>query len=247
MSGHSHFATIKRQKETKDAAKGKVFSRHAKAIAIAIKAGGNANPEMNARLRFAIDQAKADNMPKTNIDRILERASEAGNIEEITYEGFGPGGAMIIVETATDNRNRTAQEMKNLFEKSGGNIGGPGSVSFNFDAQGLIVVKKESNPEEEMLKLIDTGAEDIVEVEDAFEVYTSLESLSEVKNGVEKIDLKVLSFELTQRPKTYQVIDDANTARKVITFLDAIENYDDVQKVYSNIDIPENILNQINN
>src|SRR6476660_6432911 len=115
MSGHSHFATIKRQKETKDAARGKVFSRHAKAIAIAIKAGGCVNPEMNSRLRFAIDQAKADNMPKSNIDRVLARAEEGGNIEEITYEGYGPGGTMVIVETATDSRNRTAQEMKNLF------------------------------------------------------------------------------------------------------------------------------------
>jgi YebC/PmpR family DNA-binding regulatory protein len=242
MSGHSHFATIKRQKEAKDSAKGKVFSRHAKSIAIAIKAGGNANPDMNARLRFAIDQAKADNMPKTNIDRILARAEDAGSIDEITYEGYGPSGIMVLVETATDNRNRTAQEMKSIFDKNGGNMGGPGSVSFNFEPRGLIVVTKGENAEEQMLQLIDIGAEDIVETDDAFEVYVTQDTIGTMRKALEDAQFPIVSFELMQRPKTYQVVDDPASAKKVLTFLDSLENYDDVQKVHSNVDIPEDIL-----
>jgi YebC/PmpR family DNA-binding regulatory protein len=247
MSGHSHFATIKRQKESKDAAKGKIFSRHAKALAIAIKAGGSPNPDMNSRLRFAIDQAKADNMPKSNIDRVLARAEEAGNIDEIMYEGFGPAGTMVLVETATDNRNRTAQEMKSLFEKNGGNMGGPGSVSFNFDPHGLIVITKEGNPEEQMLALIDAGAEDIVEADDSLEVYMTPDKLGEMKKALESANFKISSFELTHRPKNYQVIDDVATAEKVLAFLDNLENHEDVQRVHANVDIPEEILKQVSN
>lgn len=245
MSGHSHFATIKRQKEAKDSAKGKVFSRHAKAIAIAIKSGGSPNPDMNSRLRFAIDQAKADNMPKSNIDRILARAEEAGNIDEINYEGYGPAGTMVIVEAATDNRNRTAQEMKNIFEKSGGNIGGPGSVSFNFEPHGLIIIKKAENVEEQMLTLIDAGASDISEADDALEVYTAPDQLGLLRKTIEDRGFPVITFELTKRPKNYQVIEDANSAKKVLTFLDNLENHDDVQKVHTNADIPESVLQQI--
>lgn len=246
MSGHSHFATIRRTKETKDAARGKIFSRHAKAIAIAIKLGGNADPDMNSRLHFAIDQAKADNMPKSNIDRILEKASEAGNLDEITYEGFGPGGTMVLVETATDNRNRTAQEMKGLFDKNGGNMAGVGAVSFNFDLKGLLSIEKKGNVDEQELTLIDLGADDIVVTDDAFEVYTIADKLIEIKKKVEEAGFSVTSFALVQRPKTYQEVADLETAQKVIHFLDVIENYEDVQKVYSNVDIPEEILEKLN-
>jgi YebC/PmpR family DNA-binding regulatory protein len=247
MSGHSHFATIKRQKEAKDSAKGKIFSRHGKAIAIAIKAGGSPNPEMNARLRFAIDQAKADNMPKQNIDRILARAEEAGNIDEIMYEGFGPGGTMVLVEAATDNRNRTAQELKNVFDKSGGNMGGPGSVSFNFDPQGLIVLQKEANVEEQMLRAIDLGADDIEETDDSLEMYMTPDKLGEMRKVLEENNFVITRFELTRRPKTYQVIEDAHIAQKVLNFLDNLESHDDVQKVHTNVEIPEHVMSQIGN
>lgn len=247
MSGHSHFATIKRQKESKDAAKGKVFSKHAKAIAIAIKAGGNADPNMNSRLRFAIDQAKSDNMPKTNIDRILSRASEAGDYDEVTYEGFGPGGIMVLVETATDNRNRTAQELKSLFDKAGGNMGGPGSVSFNFDPKGLLVINKEGSLEDQMLRLIDAGADDIVEEADALEVYVTPDKLGEMKKSLEEAGFVIKQFELVQQPKNVQSIEDAGVAQKVITFLENLENHDDVQKVFANFDIPDAIMSQVSN
>lgn len=247
MSGHSHFATIKRQKESKDSAKGRVFSRHAKAIAIAIKAGGSADPNMNSRLRFAIDQAKADNMPKINIDRILSRAMEAGNIDEVMYEGYGPGGIMVLVEVATDNRNRTAQELKGLFDRSGGSMGGPGSVSFNFDQKGLLVIPKEGDMEDQMLRLIDAGADDIIESQDTLEVYVTPDKLGDMKKSLEEAGFVITAFELVQQPRTEQSIEDVTTAQKVLNFLDALENYEDVQKVFVNVDIPEEIMIQLNN
>jgi YebC/PmpR family DNA-binding regulatory protein len=246
MSGHSHFATIRRTKEVKDAARGKIFTRHAKAIMIAIKSGGNADPDMNSRLRFAVDQAKADNMPKSNIDRILEKAGEAGNLDEIMYEGFGPGGIMVLVETATDNRNRTAQGMKNVFEKNGGNMAGVGAVSFNFDSKGLLVVEKKGDIDEQELTLIDLGVDDINVTDEGVEVFTAPDKLTEIKKYVEEAGFVVSSFSLIQKPKTYQEVTDTETAEKVLKFLDAVEGYEDVQKVYTNVDIPEDILKQIN-
>ena len=168
MSGHSHFATIKRQKEAKDQAKGKIFSRHAKAIALAIKAGGSADPELNSKLRFAIEQAKADNMPKANIERILQRSQEMGDLEEISYEGYGPFGVGVIVDVVTSNRNRTSQEIKNLFERGGGSLAGPGSVSYNFEQKSVFVVNKGQDPDSQMFSLIDIGVEDIEDVGEAF-------------------------------------------------------------------------------
>ncbi len=247
MSGHSHFSTIRRTKEGKDAARGKIFSRHSKAIIIAVKAGGNADPDMNSRLRFAIDQAKADNMPKVNIDRLLSRASESGNIDEVVYEGFGPSGIMVIVEAATDNRNRTAQEMKSLFDKNGGNMGSPGSVSFNFDPKGLLVIQKDKDSEAQMLRLIDAGAEDIVEEEDALEVFVAPDKLGEMHKALETAGFTITRFELTRTPKTTQSIDDPQTVQKVLDFLDNFENHDDVQKVYANVEIPDEVLNKIGN
>ncbi len=153
MSGHSHYATIKRQKGMKDAAKGKVFSKMGRAITIAVKSGGGiSDPNANYKLRMAVDAARAVNMPKENIERAISKAAgHSQSLDEIIYEGFGPGGVGIIVEAATDNRNRTAQEIKNIFERGGGNLGGPGSVAFNFDPKGLIVVKKGEASEPQML------------------------------------------------------------------------------------------------
>lgn len=247
MSGHSHFSTIRRTKEGKDAARGKVFSRHSKAILIAVKEGGNADPDMNSRLRFAIDQAKNDNMPKANIDRLLSRASESGNIDEVVYEGFGPGGMMVIIEAATDNRNRTVQEMKNLFDKNGGNMGSPGSVSFNFDPKGLLVIQKEADSETQILGLIDAGAEDIVEEEDVLEVYAPPDKLGEMHKSLLGAGFIITRFELTRRPKMTEVLDDPQVAQKALSFLDNFENHEDVQKVFANIEIPDEVLSKLNN
>ena len=154
MSGHSHYATIKRKKDSTDAVKGMIFSKHSKAIQVAIKTGGSPDPDTNAKLRFTIDQAKSDNMPKANIDRILAKASEAGNLDEVTYEGYGANGIAVIVNTATDNRNRTSQEIKNIFERGGGSLAGPGAVSFNFESKGLIVLEKKSDVDEQCWYLL---------------------------------------------------------------------------------------------
>jgi len=245
MSGHSHYATIKRQKAVNDAAKGRVFSRHSKAIAIAIKEGGSADPEMNSRLRFAIDQAKADNMPKANIDRILQRAAESGNIYEAVYEGYGPEGISIIVEVATNNKNRTAQEIKNLFEKGGGNLGGPGSVSFNFEKKGLIQIKKQPDYETQMLSLIDLGVEDVDEDDDIIEAYTDPTKLAEVKEKINEAGHQVTSFSLIMKPKVLSPMTLLDKARKALNLLNTLEEHDDVLNVFTNLDIPQEIMTQL--
>ncbi len=235
MSGHSHFATIKRQKGLKDAAKGNIFGKLSKAISIAIKAGGSTNPDMNFKLRVAIDKAREQNMPKENIDRILKSAEEKmDSIEEITYEGFGPSGISVVVETATDNKNRTAQEIKSLFEKGGGAMGGPNSVLHNFENKGFLLIEKTEDPETQTLSIIDLGVEDIEEREDGLEVYTAPEHLKEVMDKVVSAGFKVLKMELTLVPKTYIEIADGEKVEKITMFLESFESHDDVQKIYYN-------------
>ena len=245
MSGHSHYSTIKRQKESKDAAKGKIFSKMARAIAIAIKSGGGADPTQNYKLRMAIEQAKAANVPKANIDRILSRSQEVGNYDEVTYEGYGPGGIAVIVDTATDNRNRTSQEIKNIFERSGGSLAGPGAVSYNFEPKVLMLVQKEADVDAQMLKLIDLGVEDIEESQDGLEVYVSTKDAGNIKEKLEKGGFKISSFETIRKPKSLLSIMDESKAKKTIAFLESLEDLDDVQNVYSNLDIPEDIAKRI--
>jgi len=247
MSGHSHFATIKRQKAANDAIKGKVFSKHSKSIAIAIKEGGSADPEMNSRLRFVIEQAKADNMPKSNIDRVLQRASEVGNIEEITYEGFGPEGVGIIVRVATDNKNRTSQEIKGIFDRGGGNLAGPGAVSFNFEPKGLIVVKKGPDKDTQILSLIDMGVEDIEEGAGAIEAYVDPNNLSLVKDQVASKGFETQSFSLVLKPRNYVVVQNPQKVKKIMDLVDLFEEHNDVQDVYTNLDIPDETVQQLGN
>lgn len=233
MSGHSHYATIKRQKAATDAVKGNVFSRHAKNILVAAKGGGD--PDLNFKLRVAIDKARADNMPKENIERAIAKAtSEGGNLEEVIYEGFGPAGVSVIIEAATDNKNRTAQEIKNLFDKSGGRLAGPGAVSYNFESKGFLLVKKTEDAEAQMLALIDAGAEDLTEVEDGIEVYTHPESLSALRKKLLDAGFTITETEIQMKPKTTMEITDPSQEEKIIKFLDTLEENDDVQKVYSN-------------
>lgn len=216
MSGHSHFATIKRQKGLKDAAKGNVFGKLSKNISIAIKSGGGVNPDMNFKLRIAIDKAKEFNMPKDNIDRILKTSiSKMENIEEITYEGFGPYGVGVLVEVVTDNKNRSAQEFKNIFEKAGGNIAGPGAVSYNFDHKGYLLVKMEDSDEE-------------------LEIFVNPEDLNIEKKKAEEAGFSVIRAELTMIPKNYLILDNPDHIEKVTNLLESLEDHDDVQKVYSN-------------
>ena len=240
MSGHSHYATIHRQKELKDAQRGKIFSKLAKEIVIAVKTGGGGDPTSNYKLRVVMDKARAANMPKDNIERAISSGtSSAANLEEATYEGFGPSGIAVLVETATDNRNRTGQEIKNTFERAGGRLGGPGSVSFNFENKGLIAVAKSADTEAQMLSLIDMGVEDMEETDEAIEIYVAPEALMEIKKKIEEAGLTVASAELYMRPKSYQTVTDPGAAKTALAFWDNLSDLEDVQKVFTNLDVPD--------
>ena len=246
MSGHSHYATIKRQKSANDAVKGKVFSKYARAIQIAVKTGGSPDPNSKYKLRMTIEAARGENMPKENIERAISRAAgDSANIEEVTYEGFGPVGVSVIVEVATDNRNRTAQEMKNFFEKGGGSLAGPGAVSYNFDQKGIILTQKGENPEKTMLTLIDAGAEDVEEVDDGFEVYVTPTQTAAVKEKLESMGIKVTSAKLIMKPKNMQTVSTKEDANKVLNWLEKLEEHEDVQKVFVNLDIPQELVAEL--
>ena len=234
MSGHSKWSTIKRQKETKDIAKSKVFSLLSRAISIAVKSGGGPDPNSNYKLRIAIDTARSANMPKDNIERAISKASSSADLYEITYEGFGPNGISVMVETATDNKNRTSQEIKNLLERGGGSLGGPGSVSFNFEHKGFIQIQKDvALVEAQMLKLIDLGVENIDDNPSTLDVYVSPSELSTKKELLEKNNFIILKTELIQ--KAINLINLPKESReKIDKFIDAIYDHDDVQAVYTN-------------
>ncbi len=233
MSGHSHFATIKRQKELKDKSKGKIFSKLGRAISMAVKEGGGPDPDSNFKLRIAIETARGANMPKDNIARAIANASKEGDLEEIVYEGFGPSGVGFLVVAATDNRNRTGQEMKNIFDKSGGSLGGPGSVSFNFKPQGALFVKSEGNIDDLMLKIIDLGVEDLEAEEDGIGVYTDPAKLFETKKVLEDNGFIVEAAHLIRRPINFVPVDKL-TEEKIIKLMDGLEDSEDVQEVFSN-------------
>jgi YebC/PmpR family DNA-binding regulatory protein len=244
MSGHSHYATIKRQKATNDAAKGNLFSKMARAIMIAAKNGPD--PDMNFRLRFEIDKAREASMPKENIERAIAKATtEAANLAEITYEGFGPGGFGVMVEVMSDNKNRTAQEIKSVFERGGGTLAGPNAVAFNFESKGFMLIKKSADPDSQMLALIDAGVEDIEDSGDGFEVYVAPEKLSEMHKKLVGGGFEVAETELQMKPKNFQTITDPAGAAKALKFLDDVEALEDVQKVFSNLDIPDEVMAKI--
>jgi YebC/PmpR family DNA-binding regulatory protein len=244
MSGHSHYATIKRQKATNDAAKGNLFSKMARAIMIAAKSG--ADPDMNFRLRFEMDRARAASMPKENIERAIAKATtEASNLQEITYEGFGPGGFGVMVEVMSDNKNRTSQEIGNIFTRGGGNLAGPNAVAFNFESKGFMLVKKNPDPDTQMLQLIDAGVDDINDSGEFFEVYTSPALLGQLNKKLIDMGFTVTEAELQMKPINFQTISDPSVAAKAIKFIEEMEDLDDVQKVFSNLDIPDNIMSQL--
>lgn len=246
MSGHSHFSTIKRAKEAKDAQKGKSFSKHARAISIAVKAGGGGDPASNYKLRMAIEAARADNTPKENIERAITKASsEAENLEEYVYEGFGPYGVSVIVEAATDNKNRTAQEIKNLFERGGGNMGGPGSVSYNFESKGMIKIQKSADSETQLLDLIDLGVDDYEEAGNELILYTTFEKTGELRDNIVGKNYTVVSAQPIKKPKMLLEITELEKAKKIFTFIEKMEEHDDVQNVYTNLDVSDEIISQL--
>jgi len=237
MSGHSKWSTIKRKKEVTDNARGKVFSKLSKAISVAVKTGGGESVGTNYKLKMAIEAAKSANMPKANIERAISKGTNSGDMTEVVYEGYGPENISVIVEAATDNRNRTAQELKGFFDKGGGTLGGPGSVAFNFEQKGLIVVNKQ-NSDSQILALIDMGVDDIEDTGD-LEVLVAPDKLHQIKTKIEEAGFKVLDASLIQDPKTYVQVQ-ADKSEKVLKFLQNLNDHDDVQKVFANVDFQEN-------
>lgn len=242
MSGHSKFANIKHKKEKNDAAKGKIFTKIGRELAVAVKEGGGPDPANNSRLRDVIAKAKSNNMPNDTIERNIKKAAGEGsgdNYERITYEGYGPNGTAIIVETLTDNRNRTATNVKNAFTKGKGNVGTPGCVSFMFDRKGQIVIDKEEyegDADELMMIALDAGAEDFVEEEDSFEVLTDPEEFSNVRQTLEDAGIPMAAAEVTMIPQTYVELTDDKDIASIQKTLDMLDDDDDVQDVYHNWD-----------
>lgn len=244
MSGHSKFANIKHKKEKNDAAKGKMFTIIGKEIAVAVKEGGP-DPANNSKLAAVIVKAKANNMPNDTIERGIKRAAgDAGsvNYETITYEGYGPSGIAIIVDTLTDNKNRTAANVRNAFTKGGGNVGTPGCVSFMFDRKGQIVIDKEeyeTDFDELMMIALDAGAEDITEDDDSYEITTDTASLEAVRKALEAEKIPMVSAEETMIPQNYVTLSDEEDIKRINRILDMLDEDDDVQNVYHNWDAPD--------
>ena len=241
MSGHNKFSNIKHKKEKNDAAKGKIFTVIGREIAVAVKEGG-ADPANNSKLRDVIAKAKANNMPNDTIDRGIKKAAgdlNSVNYENLTYEGYGPSGVAIIVDTLTDNKNRTAANVRSAFTKGGGNVGAQGSVSFMFDRKGQIVIDKEEcdmDADELMMAALDAGAEDFSEEEDSFEIITDPDDFSAVRETLEKAGLPMVEADIPMIPQNWVELTDEEAIKKMQRILDLLDEDDDVQAVYHNWD-----------
>ena len=240
MSGHSKWSTIKRQKGLKDAARGAVFTKLGNAIAIAARAG--TDPDTNFALRMAIDKAKASNMPAANIQRSIDRVKDkdSAQLQELLYEGYGPGGVAILVECATDNINRTYPDVKLAFSKHGGNIAEKGAVAFQFDHKGMIHVQ--ATGDEVLLQAIEAGAEDVQEEAGESIIYTAPTDLAKVRDALNAAGLSVTEAELTYVPNTTIEVTDASTAGKIMRLMDALDNVEEVSNTHVNFDIAEDLL-----
>lgn len=245
MSGHSKWANIKRRKGKVDAVRGKVTTKISREITIAVRMGG-ADPTGNMRLKLALQKAKENNIPKDNIQRAIQKgqgAMEGGNYEEIFYEGYGPGGVAVMLEIMTDNRNRTAADIRHLFTKYGGNLGETGCVNWMFDKKGLFLVDKAPNVNEEelMLLAVDAGAEDFKAEDDQYEITTAPDDWENVREALEKAKVAVATAQITMVPQTTVELT-GDDAVKMLKLMDALEDHEDVQEVYTNVDIDEDLL-----
>lgn len=244
MSGHSHWSTIQRKKQAEDTKRGRLFSRLSREISIAARSGSD--PASNFKLRLAVERAKAANMPKNKIENAIRKGSgkgKGGSLEEVVYEGFGPGRVGIIVTALTNNRQRTVAEIKKIFEKKGGALAGPGAVAYQFKLMGLIAVEKDQDSDEAILKIMDLGIEDVEEAEDAIEVYTLPKELEKTKKNLESAGFKVKSFGLIRKPSVTIPIKDKKTADQILELMAALEEHDEVQETAANFDIKPALLN----
>ena len=240
MSGHNKWSTIKQKKGKNDAARAKVFTKIGRELIVAIRDGGSADPNVNSKLRDCIAKAKAANVPNDNIERIIKKAAssnEGDNYESVTYEGYGPSGIAVIVEALTDNRNRTAGEVRHYFDKFGGNMGTPGCVSFMFSKKGVLVVEREDFDKDEdtvMEEALEAGASDFEADEDIFTIYTEPEDFSAIRDDLAAKGYEFVSAEVEEVPSTYTKIEDEETQAKMQKMLDMFEENDDIQNVWHN-------------
>lgn len=247
MSGHSKWSTIKHKKAKVDAQKGVTFARFSREITVAAKLGGT-DPASNFRLRTAIDKAKESGLPNDNIKRAIEKASGAGasdNIEELSYEGYAAGGVAVFVEAMTDNRNRTAGDIRSYFKKFQGNLGESGCVAWMFKPRGEIEISKDNDFDEIFEVVINLGAEDFTEEENCYKVITSTEDLQSISEGLEKAGYKYNLAQITRVPENTIEITDESTAKNIFRLLDALESHDDVQNVYSNFDMADELIEKV--
>jgi len=248
MSGHSKWSTIKRKKGAIDAKRGKVFSKLIKEITVAARQGGG-DPDGNPRLRSAIATAKTENMPKDNISRAIAKGSGGADgdaYEEILYEGYGPGGVAVLVECMTDNRNRTVADIRHFFAKSNGNLGENGCVAWMFEKKGQIVVDKATISEEDLMdKALESGAEDVVEEENEFQVLSSVDEFNDVRDGLEEQGVQYLEASVSMIPKNTIEVTEEKVAASLLKLLENLEDHDDVQKVHANFDIEESLMENL--
>ncbi len=247
MSGHSKWSTIKHKKGAADAKRGKVFTRIIKEMTVAARLGGG-DAEANPRLRAAVAEAKANNMPKDNIDRAIKRGTgelEGVAIEELMYEGYGPGGVAVMVEVMTDNTNRTTPEIRHMFEKAGGNLGTPGSVRFQFEKKGAFAIEKSVVSEDKLMEIVlEAGADDLqTDNAEVFEVYTSPENFEAVRQALENNKIATVEAKLGMIPSNYVSLDEAK-AKQVLKLIDLLDEHEDVQNVWTNFDIPAEMMEE---
>lgn len=248
MSGHSKWASIKHKKAATDAKRGKLFTKVIKEITVAARDGGG-DPEANPRLRLAVAKAKEANMPKDNIEKAIKKGTgelPGVQYESLNYEGYGPGGVAILVDVLTDNKNRAAAEVRSIFSKKGGNMAGAGSVAWQFNQQGLIIVSQEKAEEEKLMDIVlESGGDDIKPQDAGYEIKTGIKEFEDVKKAIEAAGIEPDSAEITMIPSSTVRINDKETAAQILNLINALEDHDDVQNVYANFDIPDDILAQL--
>ncbi|MCG3138707.1 MAG: putative transcriptional regulatory protein [Phycisphaerae bacterium] len=249
MAGHSHFANIQHKKAKLDAKRGKVWTKVARMIIQAARAGGG-DVDGNASLRLAVEKAKDANMPRDTIERAIKKGTgelEGESLEEMIYEGYGPNGVAIMCKILTDNRNRTAPEVKKIFERAGGSLAGPNSVAWMFNQKGLFIIPAVNTTEENLMNIaLEAGADDVQNMGNSFEVTCAPDALQNLKNSLQAAGIKFESADLSMVPQNYVVLNDADTAQKVIRLVEALDDHDDVQNVSANFDIPDDIMAKIN-
>ncbi len=246
MAGHSKWASIKHKKAATDAKRGKLFTKLARAITVAAREGGG-DPAGNHTLAAAVEKAKGYSMPKDNIQRAIDRGTgegDAGTIERVVYEGYGPGGTAVLVEALTDNRNRTGSEIRHAFDRHGGSLGEPGSVAWQFEKKGVVLVDSGRYGEDDLMPAIDAGADDVVIEDDTLKVTSGPASLTGVRLALEQSGVEIQSAELAMEPQAVVAVTDPGEARRLVRLIDALDDHDDVDEVHANFDIPAELLEE---